>query len=58
MESPLLVAYTHAAWVELAADRGEATRARELAEAALAAAVQGGYGYIERDALAVLDRLG
>ena len=58
MESPLLVAYTHAVWVELAADRGEATRARELAEAALAAAVQGGYGYIERDALAVLDRLG
>ncbi len=58
MESPLLMAYTHATWAELAADRGDAARARELADGALAPAVEGGYGYIERDALAVLDRLG
>lgn len=58
MESPLLVAYTHSAWAELAADRGDAARARELAEAALAPAVARGYGYIERDAREVLDRIG
>jgi hypothetical protein len=60
-ESPLLTAYTDAAWAALLADRNrrdDRTRARERAEQALAAATSGGYGYIERDARAVLERLG
>ena len=56
LESPLLVAYTHAAWASLLADRADA-RAREMADAALAAAVAGGFGYIEADARAVLARI-
>jgi hypothetical protein len=61
MESPLLTAYTDAAWAALLADRDrrdDRTRARAMAEQALAAATAGGYGYIERDARAVLERLG
>jgi class 3 adenylate cyclase/tetratricopeptide (TPR) repeat protein len=58
LRSPLLVAYTNAAWASLLVDRGdEQTRARAMAERALAAAAAGGYGYIERDARAVLDQL-
>ena len=59
LESPLLVAYTDAAWAELLVDRAEGddlVRARAMAERALAAATAGGYGYIERDAAAVLTR--
>jgi DNA-binding SARP family transcriptional activator len=60
MESPLLVAYTNAAWAALLADRNRGDdheRARQLAERAHAAAIAGGYGYIESDARAVLARL-
>jgi len=58
--SPLLVAETNAAWAGLLAERGagdDRNRAREMADAALAAASAGGYGYIERDASTVLERL-
>jgi tetratricopeptide (TPR) repeat protein len=61
LHSPLLIAYTNAAWAALLADRNEGddrARAREMAEHALAAATAGGYGYIERDARAVLEQLG
>ena len=61
VQSPLLVAYTQAAWADLLAERGtgdDRERAREMAELALAAATAGGYGQVERDARAVLDRLG
>jgi tetratricopeptide (TPR) repeat protein len=60
VRSPILVAYTHAAWAEMLADRNQGddhARARTMARAALDAAVAGGYGYIETDASAVLDRL-
>jgi tetratricopeptide (TPR) repeat protein len=59
--SPILAAYTQAAWAALLADRNQNddhARAREMATAALDAAVAGGYGYIETDARAVLERLG
>jgi class 3 adenylate cyclase/tetratricopeptide (TPR) repeat protein len=58
--SPLLVAYTHAAYAALLVDRGrhdDTERARAMAQAALDAATAGGYGYIEADARAVLSRL-
>lgn len=58
--TPLLVTYGDAAWAALLADRdgdGDRTRARSLAESARAAATAGGYGCIEADARAVLDRL-
>ena len=60
MESPLLVAHTQAAWAALLADRNrddDRARARDMAEHALATATTGGYGYIERDARAVLEQL-
>jgi class 3 adenylate cyclase len=60
LRSPVLVAYTQAAWAALLADRNQdddRTRARSMAQAALNAAVAGGYGYVETDARAVLDRL-
>ena len=60
MESPLLVAHTQAAWAALLADRNrddDRARARDMAEKALATATTGGYGYIERDARAVLEQL-
>lgn len=55
--SPLLVAHTQAAWASLLADRDDEARAREMADAALAAAADGGFGYVEADARAVLARL-
>jgi hypothetical protein len=61
LESPLLVAYTQSAWAALLADRDQGddrTRARDMADQALAAATAGGYGYIEADARAVLEQLG
>ena len=61
MESPLLVPHTEAAWAALLADRNrgdDRARARDMAARALAAAAAGGYGYIERDAQAVLQQLG
>jgi len=59
-ESPLLVAQTNAAWAGLLADRGTGNdheRARAMATDALTAATSGGYGYIERDARSVLERI-
>jgi class 3 adenylate cyclase/tetratricopeptide (TPR) repeat protein len=60
VRSPVLIAYTQAAWAALLADRNQGndhTRARAMAQAALDAAIAGGYGYVEADARAVLDRL-
>ncbi len=60
MESPLLVAYTDAAWSALLADRDrgdDRQRARVMAERAVHVATAGGYGYIQSDAEAVLARL-
>jgi tetratricopeptide (TPR) repeat protein len=60
LESPLLIAYTHAAWAALLADRNQGddpTRAGAMAGTALATATALGYAYIETDARAVLDRL-
>ena len=59
-ESPLLVAHTNAAWSGLLEERGtldDHERARAMATDALTAATAGGYGYIERDARDVLERL-
>ena len=61
MESPLLVAYSDVGLAALLAGRGrpgDAERARDLAEQVLSVATPGGYGYIERDAREVLERLG
>jgi class 3 adenylate cyclase/tetratricopeptide (TPR) repeat protein len=58
--SPLLTAYTDAARAAVLADRNrhdDHQRARDMAGRALAAATAGGYGYIERDARAVLEQL-
>jgi hypothetical protein len=61
VQSPMLIARTQAAWTAMLTDRNQHddhTRARQMAHAALDAAIAGGYGYIEADARAVLDRLG
>ena len=60
LQSPILVAHTHAAWAALLADRNQLddhTRARVMAQQALDTATTGGYGYIETDARAVLTQL-
>jgi class 3 adenylate cyclase/tetratricopeptide (TPR) repeat protein len=60
MEAPFFVAFTQTAWAALLIDRnqlGDAQRARSLIEAALPVATEGGYGYVERDARDVLERL-
>jgi class 3 adenylate cyclase/tetratricopeptide (TPR) repeat protein len=60
IQSPLLIAHTQAALAALLADRDQHddhTRARVMAQQALNTATAGGYGYIETDARAVLDRL-
>jgi class 3 adenylate cyclase/tetratricopeptide (TPR) repeat protein len=60
VRSPILVAQTQAAWAALLASRNQAddkARARDMATAALDAALAGGYGYIETDARLVLERL-
>ena len=60
VRSPILVAHTQAAWAALLADRHQGDdhdRASEMAQAALAAGTAGGYGYVEADARAVLERL-
>ncbi len=60
LEAPLLIAYTQAASAALLADRKQGddhTRARAMADAALTTASAGGYGDIEADARAVLERL-
>ncbi len=61
LDARFFVALTQAAWAELLADRdqaGDAARARELADAALPVAREHGYGYVERDASSLLERLG
>ena len=58
--SNLYIAHTQAAWAALLADRNRGDdhdRAIAMSEAALAAATAGGYGYVERDARSVLERL-
>ncbi len=60
VRSPILVASTQAAWAAMLADRDRTDdhgRARTMAQAALDAAVSGGYGYVESDARLVLERL-
>ena len=60
IESRFFIALTQTAWAALLADRnqpGDAQRARLLLEAALPVATAGGYGYIERDARTVLERI-
>jgi hypothetical protein len=60
VQSPLLIAQTHAAWAALLADRNQHddhARARVMAQQALDTATAGGYGYTEADARAVLTRL-
>ena len=60
VRSPILVARTQAAWAAMLADRNrgdDRVRARTMAQAALDAAVSGGYGYVGSDARLVLERL-
>jgi hypothetical protein len=60
MEAPFFVALTQTGWSALLADRkqpGDAPRARELVGAALSVAAARGYGYVERDARSVLERI-
>jgi hypothetical protein len=60
MESRFFVALTQTAWAALLADRnhpGDAQRASVLLDAALPVAIASGYGYIERDARTVLERI-
>jgi DNA-binding SARP family transcriptional activator len=60
LEAPFFVASTQTAWAALLADRngrGDSQRAHALAGAALPAARTRGYGYVERDARAVLERI-
>jgi hypothetical protein len=51
---------TQTAWAVLLADRdqlGDAQRARALLDAAVPVATERGYGYVERDARALLERI-
>jgi hypothetical protein len=60
VRSPMLIARTQAAWAAMLADRNhndDHARAQTMAQAALTTATAGGYGYIETDARAVIDRL-
>lgn len=60
LRCPLLVSLTEAAWAGLLIDRAEGAdqqRARAMAERAYRVASDGGYGSVEREAAAVLERL-
>jgi hypothetical protein len=60
MEAPFFVALTQTAWADLLVQRdqlGDRDRARPLLEAALSAAVERGFGAVERDARSVLARV-
>jgi len=60
VRSPILVARTQVAWAAMLAERSRGDdhpRARTMAQAALDAAVSGGYGYVGSDARLVLERL-
>jgi class 3 adenylate cyclase/tetratricopeptide (TPR) repeat protein len=61
MQAPYFVALTQVAWAEFLADRdqpGDAQRARTLVDAALPVTAERGYGYMERDARELLERMG
>ncbi len=61
LEAPYFVAFTQTAWAELLTDRdqpGDVQQARTLIDAALPVATEGGYGYVERDARDLLERIG
>ena len=61
MKAPFFVAFTQAAWAALLCDRsqpGDLQRARTMIEAALSVATECGYGYVERDARGLLERIG
>ena len=60
MEAPFFVALTQTAWAELLVDRdqpGDADRARALAERRPTRRPSASYGYVERDARSVLERI-
>lgn len=60
LESPVFVAHTQAAWAAMLVDRDSGDdhrRGLEMAQQAHAAATAGSYGYVVRDAAAVLQRL-
>jgi DNA-binding SARP family transcriptional activator len=60
MEAPFFISWTQVAWGELLADRnrpGDAKRARALADTALVVGTRLGFGYVERDARALLARM-
>jgi tetratricopeptide (TPR) repeat protein len=60
LEAPYFVAWTQTAWAALLVDRnqpGDTQRARALLDAALPVATERGYGYVERDARALLERI-
>jgi hypothetical protein len=60
LRCPLLVSLTEAAWAGLLVDRAEGAdhqRARAMAQRAYRIASDGGYGSVEREAAAVLERL-
>lgn len=57
MEAPFFIALTKVAWARVLAERGDpadADRVRSLASDALALAVEGGFGAIERQAAALI----
>ncbi len=60
LRAPYFVALTQVAWAVLLSDRnlpGDGQRARTLIDAALPVATERGYGYVERDARELLERL-
>lgn len=60
MEAPFFVAWTQAAWAALLADRnqpGDTQRPRAMVDTGLPVSVERGYGYIERDARTLLERI-
>jgi tetratricopeptide (TPR) repeat protein len=61
LRCPPFVAMTEVAWAHLLTDRGrggDRHQARTMAERAVRAAVAGGYAEVERDAVALLGRIG
>jgi len=60
MQAPYFVAFTQTAWAALLFDRnqpGDAESARAFLDAALPVATERGYGYVERDARELLERM-
>ena len=53
--------FTQSAWAAVLADRnqpGDAQHAQALLDASLPVATEGGYGYVERDARHLVERIG